>query len=353
MSALVKTAAPFPGLARRTRLAGVFGVIVLLHVLGWTLYVWHVGNLGAASGFASAGLLAYLLGMRHAFDADHIAAIDDTTRLMILRGQRPVGVGFFFALGHSSVVMILAVITAFAAAQLSVGGMEQVQTIGGHVSVGIAIGFLLLVAATNAAALRGLTTIWRRYRAGRVSDAAVGRLLNRGLLNRLLGARARLLIRSSWHMAPAGFLFGLGLGTASEVALLALSATTASQQHLPFAAVLSLPLLFAAGMTLLDTADSLLMSRAYTWASHQPGRRLYYNVATTALTVVVGLFVASVYIAGAIADQVHVAWIAAYGALADMFELFGYGIVAFFLLAWLSAVLLWRMKYSPPEAVST
>jgi high-affinity nickel-transport protein len=336
----------------RYRIAGIVGAIVALHIVGWTLYLWQVGGLGAAGGFAGAGVLAYVLGMRHAFDADHIAAIDDTTRLMMLRGKRPVGVGFFFALGHSSVVLILALVTALAAAQLSGDGLDEIRTIGGQVSVIVAITFLLLVAMLNLAVLRGLIGLWRQYRASSLDGADIDvLLLNRGLMNRILGARARNLIRSSWHMAPVGFLFGLGLETASEVTLLALSASTASEGNLPFLAVLSLPLLFAAGMSMLDTADSLLMSRAYSWAHASPGRRLYYNIATTGVTVAIGLFVASVYLAGALADHLQIGWISGYGTLADHFELLGYVIVALFVLAWGSAVLLWKLRYGRQEPI--
>ncbi|MBB5157280.1 HoxN/HupN/NixA family nickel/cobalt transporter [Saccharopolyspora phatthalungensis] len=332
--------------SERLRLGGIIGAIVALHIVGWTLYLWQSGGVGAATGFAGAGTLAYVLGMRHAFDADHIAAIDDTTRLMLLRGKRPAGVGFFFALGHSSVVLMLAVITAVASSQLTGAGLEEIRSVGGVVSVFVAIAFLLLVAVLNIAVLRGLIGLWRQYRARTLNKDDIDvLLLNRGLMNRIFGARARMLTRSSWHMAPVGFLFGLGLETASEVTLLTLSASTASEGHLPFLAVLSLPLLFAAGMSMLDTADSLLMTRAYSWAHRSPGRRLYYNVATTGVTVVIGLFVASVYLAGVVAEHLHVGWLDEYASLADQFEFLGYIIVAVFGVAWLAAVLLWKFRY--------
>ncbi len=336
--------------SERARLGGIVSAIVALHIIGWTLYLWQANGVGQASGFAGAGLLAYVLGMRHAFDADHIAAIDDTTRLMLLRGKRPMGVGFFFALGHSSVVLILAIVTALASTQLTRSGLDEIRSIGGVVSVIVAIAFLLLVAVLNIAVLRGLIGLWRQYRAKKLNKDDIDvLLLNRGLMNRIFGHRARTLIRSSWHMAPVGFLFGLGLETASEVTLLALSASTASQGQMPFLAMLSLPLLFAAGMSMLDTADSLLMSRAYSWAHSSPGRRLYYNVATTAVTVVIGLFVASVYLAGALTEYLHVEILTGYAALADHFEFLGYGIVTMFALAWVSAVLLWKFHYGRRE----
>ncbi|MCZ4589790.1 HoxN/HupN/NixA family nickel/cobalt transporter [Rhodococcus opacus] len=339
--------------AERSRLAAIVAAIAALHVLGWSLYLWQSENLAAASGFAGAGTLAYILGMRHAFDADHIAAIDDTTRLMLVRGRRPVGVGFFFAMGHSAVVLVLAVLVAFAGANLSDTSLDGIRGVGGTISILVAIGFIALVAALNAVVLTGLTRLWRQYRVGTLRAEQIDlQLLNRGLVNRVLGSRARNLIKSSWHMAPLGFLFGLGLETASEVTLLALSATTAVNGGMSFAAVLTLPLLFAAGMSMMDTADSLLMTRAYSWAYRSPGRRLYYNLATTAMTVVIGLFVASVYLAGALTDHfgVTTGWIGWYGALADHFELFGYVIVGLFVASWLGAVLLWKLHYHKAEA---
>jgi high-affinity nickel-transport protein len=331
--------------AERARIAGILAVIAALHLLGWTMYLAYAGSLAAAGGLAGAGTLAYVLGVRHAFDADHIAAIDDTTRLMMLRGRRPVGVGFFFALGHSGVVLLLALIVAIAAGAVPAGRMATAEKVGGVMALGVAATFLLLVAVLNAIVLAGLFRLWRAFRAGTlpVADLDVA-LLNRGLLMRILGPRARLFVRSSWHMAPIGFLFGLGLETASEVTLLALSASTASAGAVPMLAVLSLPVLFAAGMTGMDTVDSLLMTRAYSWAYRSPGRRLYYNLATTGMTVAVGAFVASVYGSGLLSQYAGLDWLASYAALGDHFELFGYAIVAVFLGAWLLAALIWRVR---------
>jgi high-affinity nickel-transport protein len=335
--------------AERTRIVGIVAVVAALHLLGWTTYLAYSGSPAAAGGLAGAGTLAYVLGIRHAFDADHIAAIDDTTRLLLLRGRRPVGVGFFFALGHSSVVLLLALVVALAAGAVPTGRMQQAQEVGGVLALVVATTFLLLVAVLNAIVLAGLVRLWRSFRAGTLAVADLdAALLNRGLVFRILGPRARLLVRSSWHMAPVGFLFGLGLETASEVTLLALSASTASASTgtgaggLPLLAVLSLPVLFAAGMTGMDTLDSLLMTRAYSWAYRSPGRRLYYNVATTGMTVTVGLLVASVYAAGLAVDHLGAGWLAGFAALGDHFELFGYAIVGVFLAAWLAATAVWK-----------
>jgi high-affinity nickel-transport protein len=327
----------------RLRLSGIVGTVVFLNIAGWSLYLYYSASLAAASAFAGVGTLAYVLGIKHAFDADHIAAIDDTTRLMLLRGRRPVGVGFFFAMGHSAVVVVLALLVAFAARSLDV---EAFQQAGGLIATVVAVAFLLLVGILNATVLTSMAKLWRGLGRGEVDQATIDReLVNRGLMNRMLGGRVRSLISSSWHMFPVGLLFGLGLETASEVTLLSLQASTASQGALPALAVLTLPLLFAAGMSAMDTADSLLMSRAYSWAYRHPARRLYYNLATTGMTVAVALFVASVYVAGLVDEFTGVGGpVGAYASIAtNHFQVLGYAIVAAFVLAWGGAVAAWKL----------
>jgi high-affinity nickel-transport protein len=332
--------------SERIRLSAIVGVVGLLHVVGWSLYLWSNNQLVQAGSFAGAGTLAYVLGVRHAFDADHIAAIDDTTRLMLQRGRRPMGVGFFFSLGHSSVVLVLAFVVALAAGAADSAGVHAFREVGGVIAAVVAAGFLLLVAALNAVVLRGVLRLWRRVRTGTVTQNQVDlQLMNRGLLNRMLGGRAQTLIRSSWHMFPVGVLFGLGLETASEVTLLTLSAQTAAEGGLPVLALLSLPLLFAAGMSALDTLDSVLMSRAYSWAFRSPARRLYYNLTTTGMTVLVAAFIGSVYLAGLLSDATGWAGpIGAYAAIADHFELLGYAVAGTFVLSWCGAALYWRLR---------
>jgi nickel/cobalt transporter (NiCoT) family protein len=329
--------------AERARLSGILGIIAALHIAGWSMYVYYSSNLAVAGSFTAAGVTAYVLGMRHAFDADHIAAIDDTTRLMLQRGRRSVGVGFFFAMGHSTVVLILSVVIAIAAGAATTAQIDSFREIGGAVSVVVAMGFLLLVAALNALVLRGIYGLWRRMSQGELDERELEiQLLNRGLMNRMLGGRARSLIKSSWHMYPIGFLFGLGLETASEVTLLGLAAQNATHGGLPLLATLTLPLLFACGMSALDTCDSLLMTRAYSWAFRSPARKLYYNIATTAMTVVVAAFIGTVYLADFVVTYAGVRFLAPYASLADRFEYLGYGIVAVFAVSWLTAAVLWR-----------
>ena len=337
--------APVPAWTRgqRLQLSGVVAAVVLLHVVGWSCYLAATQGVTGAGAFAGAGVLAYALGVRHAFDADHIAAIDDTTRLMVQRGRRPVGVGFFFAMGHSTVVVVLAVVVALAAGAMATPGLDRWRHVGGALSAVVAMSFLALVAVLNALVLRGILGCWRALRRGRLDEEQLERqLLNRGLVNRILGGRARMLIRSSWHMFPLGFLFGLGLETASEVTLLTLSASTAQAGGLPLVGTLSLPLLFAAGMSAFDTCDGVLMSLAYSWSAGNPVRRLYYNIATTAATVLVAGFVSGVYLAGVLAEYANLRLLDGFAALADHFELLGYVIVAVFVLTWGGAVLVWR-----------
>lgn len=331
--------------AERVRLSGVIGVIAAMHMLGWALYLYYARHLGAATSFAGAGTLAYALGVRHAFDADHIAAIDDTTRLMLQRGRRPVGVGFFFSLGHSSVVLVLSLVVATAAGAMTGAGVRTLRTYGGIAAAVTGMTFLLAVAVLNALVLAGLLRTWRRLARDQLSGLELDLLLvNRGLMNRILGGRARSLIRSSVHMFPVGVLFGLGLETASEVALLGLSASTAEAGGLPLPATLTLPLLFAAGMSALDTCDSLLMTRAYSWAYASSARRLYYNAAATGMTVLVALFVGTVYLASLLNRLAGtggpVSW---YASIGNHFELIGYVIVGLFAAAWAGATLAWRL----------
>ncbi|MFE2942988.1 HoxN/HupN/NixA family nickel/cobalt transporter [Streptomyces sp. NPDC059255] len=333
---------PSPSRSARARLALIAGIILLLHLAGWLLYRTAASDPHVPAAFLGAGALAYVLGVRHAFDADHIAAIDDTTRLMIQRGKHPYGVGFFFAMGHSSVVLVMAVLVAVVANTTAASGFAHLQEIGGTVSGLVALSFLTLVAVLNALALAGVVRCWRDLRAGRLDEEEVERqLARRGLLNRLLRGRARGLVRSSWHMFPVGALMGLGLETASEITLLSLSASSASNGA-SWAAILALPLLFAAGMSLFDTLDSLLMTRAYSWSARNPARKLFYNMATTWATVLVAGVIATVYLAGFLADDLGVAFLAPYASLGDHFEALGYATVGGFAAIWIIATLAWR-----------
>src|ERR1035441_6204808 len=282
------------------RLYGMFGFIVFLHVAGWGILIYaSTQHFGAGSGKllgVGTGILAYTLGMRHAFDADHIAAIDNTTRKFMSEGKRPMSVGFFFSLGHSSVVFILTLLLGLGARALG----SQVRNTnsplhhyGGLVGTIVSGSFLYLIATLNLVILVGIVKLFIQMRQGRFDDSELEKHLNsRGFMMRFFGPLARS-IDEPWKMYPLGFLFGLGFDTATEVAFLVLAGTSVAA-GLPIWALLSLPILFAAGMSLLDTIDGSFMSFAYGWAFSKPVRKIYYNITITALSVAVALLIGGV-----------------------------------------------------------
>jgi high-affinity nickel-transport protein len=321
------------------RLGGLYGAVALLHALGWGLYLHFTARYPALVGL---GFAAYLFGVRHAFDADHIAAIDDTVRFMLRKDKRPLGVGFFFSLGHSTIVMGLALVIALAAATVK-GGLPHLQNVGGLIGMGVSGAFLWLIGILNLLVLLDLLEVWRQAKIATHDHAHLeGLLARRGLLNRLFGGRLRKMVNHSWQMYPLGFLFGLGFDTASEIGVLAMTAG-ASTGNLPVPAVLSLPVLFAAGMTLMDTTDGVLMVKAYNWALLNPVRKIFYNVTTTGLSIAVALVIGSVEL-----WQVLVGVLGLHGALSVRiaqldFGYLGYVIVALFLLAWGLSVVVWKV----------
>lgn len=331
----------------KAKLTGMLGVIAALHISGIVLYLAGQGQIAGASGLAGAGALAYVLGMRHAFDADHIAVIDDTTRAMIYRGRRPVGVGFFFAMGHSSVVVILALLIWWGAGAIQESTLAELTDAGGTVAAVVALTFLVVVALLNSSVLRGLWTLWRGANRGTTDMSCIDQeLAARGLVARLLGSRGRSLITTSWHLYPVGLLMGLGLETASEVTLLAMTASATSGGETSIFAILSLPLLFAAGMSTFDTADSLIMTRLYSWSHRDPVRTLFFNLATTIMTVAVAVFVAAVYASGLAVQALGWTWLDPLASLAEHFEILGYIIAGIFVATWLTAAIVWRVRQS-------
>jgi high-affinity nickel-transport protein len=320
------------------RLLGLYGTIALLHGLGWGLLLAYSARYPTLVGL---GLAAYLFGLRHAFDADHIAAVDDTVRYLVQKGQRPLGVGFFFSLGHSTVVFVLAVLVAATAGAIT-RDMPVLQHAGGLIGAVISGVFLWLIGLLNLRLLLDMRRAWQAARRGRHSHEHIEELLaRRGLLNRLLGRRVKGMITHSWQMYPIGLLFGLGFDTASEVALLAMTAGAASG-NLPVGALLALPLLFAAGMMAMDTTDGVLMVRAYGWAFVNPVRKIFYNLFTTGVSITVALVIGTVELA-----QVLIHLLALRGPLFDRiaavdFATLGYAVVALLLLAWALSVAIWR-----------
>jgi high-affinity nickel-transport protein len=320
------------------RMTGIYGFIALLHGLGWGLYLHYAQSYPALIGL---GFAAYMFGLRHAFDADHIAAVDDTVRFMLQKGKRPLGVGFFFSLGHSTVVLGLSIGIAFAATAVK-QGLPQLKGIGGIIGAGVSGTFLWIVGILNLLILLDVLKVWQKAKSGTHDHAHLEQLLQqRGLLSRLFGGRLQKLMNHSWQMYPLGLLFGLGFDTASEVGLLAMTAG-ASVGNMPVPAVLSLPILFAAGMTVMDTTDGILMSKAYDWAFVNPLRKIFYNITTTSLSIAVALLIGTIELL-----QVFTGLFDLHGRIFDFvarldFSVLGYLIVGMFLLAWGLSAALWK-----------
>jgi high-affinity nickel-transport protein len=330
------------------RMGGMVATVVALHVVGFVLLFAATGHhyhLSKTQLFGiGTGLLAYTLGMRHAFDADHIAAIDNTTRKLMSEGKRPLSVGFFFSLGHSSVVFGLAVLLNFGIRSLDSqvknggSGLHRLTTVIGTSVSGF---FLYLIAALNIVILVSIVRVFKDMRRGKYDDEELEEQLNkRGLMNRFFGKLARR-IDTPWKMYPIGVLFGLGFDTATEVALLVLSGTAVAS-GLPFYGILSLPILFAAGMSLLDTADGCFMNFAYGWAFSRPIRKVYYNITITGLSVAVAFLIGTIELLGLLTQELN--WSGRTAAFFENFNLnaAGFAIAGLFVVTWVVALAIWR-----------
>ncbi len=322
------------------RLTGLYAVIGGLHLLGWGLYLHYAALFPSLVGL---GFVAYMFGLRHAFDADHIAAVDDSVRFMLQKGKKPLGVGFFFSLGHSTIVLGLALCIAYAASAVK-HELPSLQHIGAVLGAGVSGTFLWIIGILNLLVLLDILKVWQLAKSGAHSHVHLEELLaKRGLLNRLFAGRLRKLMNHSWQMYPLGLLFGLGFDTASELGLLAMTAG-ASAGNLPIPAVLSLPILFAAGMTMMDTTDGVLMCKAYNWASLNPLRKIFYNITTTGLSVTVALVIGTIELL-----QVGIHLGSLHGRFFDFiahldFGSLGYLIVGLFLCAWALSVAAWKLR---------
>ena len=330
--------------AERRRVGAMAFAIALLHAFGWGVFVFailpaHYKLLGVG-----VAVTAYTLGLRHAFDADHISAIDNTTRKLMAEGKRPLSVGFFFSLGHSTIVVGLGVALTVAAKRLFPAIRDPhsaLQSFGGVFGTAISGAFLYLIAAINVVILIGIARIFLQMRHGRYDEQEVERQLqSRGLMVRLLGRKLSA-ISSPWQMYPVGLLFGLGFDTATEVALLAATAG-AAESTLPWYAILVLPVLFTAGMTLLDTVDGSFMNFAYEWAFSQPVRKVYYNLAITGLSVAVAFIVGSIELLGLLSTELHLG--GRFWGIVGRFNinLAGFVIAGLFVLVWAIALSVWR-----------
>lgn len=313
-------------------------IVLMLHIVGVFFLFSGARNHPILIGMA---FLAYTLGLRHAFDADHIAAIDNTVRKLVQQKQNPVGVGFFFSLGHSSIVFLMSVILTISVhwAQKELPHWQDMGAIIGTIVSGC---FLLFIGILNAIILFDLQKVFMNMRKGTYNEEEVEELLvNRGFIARFTGPLFKF-ISKSWHVYPLGFLFGLGFDTASEVALLAISAG-AAKSTLPFLGILSLPILFAAGMSLMDTADGVFMTNAYRWAFSTPLRKVYYNLTVTALSVIAAILIGMIELAQVLSEKVGLSgglwrWI----QNVDLGWI-GYSLVILFLLSWGVSFAIWKI----------
>ncbi len=345
------------GPGERRTLLSMAAVIVALHLVGFGLLfgVALPSHLPAAAGHQSftvgVGLLAYTFGLRHAFDADHIAAVDNTTRKLLAdraghSTRRPLTVGFWFSLGHSTVVFALTFLLSFGVKALAgqvEDGSSTLRTVTGVIGPSVSGAFLWVLGLWNLAALVGIMRMARDQRSGRFDeDELERRLERRGLISRLLGG-VTTSVREPWHIYPVGVLFGLGFDTATEVGLLVL-AVGAAAVALPLYAILVLPLLFAAGMCLMDTIDGVFMNVAYGWALSHPARKLFYNVTTTTLSIAAALTIGTIELAGVITAQAGIEHGPIASIAAIRLDYAGYGIVAMFVVGWVAAITIWRLS---------
>ncbi|HEX8976875.1 MAG TPA: HoxN/HupN/NixA family nickel/cobalt transporter [Solirubrobacteraceae bacterium] len=337
--------------AGQRRTLAVMGTVVLvLHVAGFLILFLLVAPghyvLGRTGVFtAGIGVTAYTLGLRHAFDADHISAIDNTTRKLMQDGRRPLSVGFWFSLGHSSIVFALAFLISIGVRSLDGplgNGQSGLHQAFGTIGTGISGAFLYLIAGLNVVILLGVIRVFRDMKGGRYDEAALERQLSsRGLMTRVFGRLTQTVVRPR-QMFPIGALFGLGFDTASEVALLVI-AGTAGAAGLPWYAVLCLPILFAAGMSLMDSIDGSFMNFAYDWAFSQPVRKVFYNLTITGLSVAIALVIGTIEIGGLLASRLALTgsfWVWFEGI--DLNAL-GLVIVGMFVATWAGAVFVWRV----------
>ncbi len=323
----------------RHRLIGIYAFLIIFNVGAWAVAL----AIGAAYPILlPTAFLAYTFGLRHAVDADHIAAIDNTTRKLMAEGQRPVAVGFFFSLGHSTIVVALTLLIAISAGFIS--NVPAFQEVGSLIGTAVSAAFLLIIGFINLIVLIDIFKMFRKVAGGGEYDEAglEDYLNNRGLLARLFKPMLKV-IRKSWHMYPLGVLFGLGFDTASEVALLGLAATSGAS-GVPIQYILILPVLFAAGMSLVDTTDGVLMLGAYGWAFIKPIRKLYYNLNITLVSVLIAFVIGGIEVLSIIGDKFNLTggiwdWVASLD-----FELIGVGIIAILLGSWVISTAIYRWK---------
>ncbi|NTF42040.1 HoxN/HupN/NixA family nickel/cobalt transporter [Rhizobium rhizogenes] len=335
---------PFDDGAERpkAKIAFTFALLIIFNIVAW---IWAWVAFSDRPSLLGIAFLAYMFGLRHAFDADHIAAIDNVVRKLIQEKKQPYAVGFFFSLGHSSIVVIASILIAATAAAMQ-SQLDSFHDVGGVIGTTVSAVFLLLIGIANLFVLKGVWSAFKRARRGeRIADEDLDTLLaGGGLLARIFRPMFKV-VRRSWHMYPIGFLFGLGFDTATEIGLLGISAAQAAQ-GMSFWTILIFPALFTAGMSLMDTLDSTLMTGAYGWAFVKPIRKLWYNLTITAASVVVAIFIGGIEALGLISDKLGLEggfW-RFIGELNDNLANFGFAVVGIFLLSWLISTVLYKAR---------
>jgi len=329
------------GVTLHLKVIALYAILAAANLFAWA---WAFAAFHGNALLLGTALLAYGFGLRHAVDADHIAAIDNVTRKLMQEGKRPIGVGFFFALGHSTVVIIAAAVIAVTASTLQ-DRFPGLLAVGGVIGTTVSAGFLFIIAIINFVVLIGVYRLFHRVRRGGTyaEDELNLFLAQRGLFGRLFRRLFRLIGRS-WHMYPLGFLFGLGFGTATEIALLGISASEAAK-GISVWSILVFPALFTAGMSLVDTTDGVLMLGAYGWAFVNPIRKLYYNLTITGVSVVVALAIGGIETLGLVADELGLdggIW-SVVNAANDNFGALGYAVIGIFVASWLISLVVYRV----------
>jgi high-affinity nickel-transport protein len=340
-------------------LGGMLGIIVVLHAVGFAVLFglvapkhFHLG--GDHPVFTvGVGVLAYSFGLRHAFDADHIAAVDNTTRKLMADNatghgdRKPLSVGFWFSLGHSTIVFLLSFLLAAGVKALAgqvENGDSGLHSVTGIVGASVSGAFLWVLGILNLMVLLGILKVFREMRRGVYDEQALEAHLNkRGFMNRFLNGLTRS-VRKAWHIYPVGVLFGLGFDTATEVGLLVIAGGAAAF-NLPFYSILVLPILFAAGMCLMDTIDGVFMNAAYGWAFARPVRKVFYNITITSISVAVALIIGTIELVGVLAEQAKITSGPIAAVASIPLDYAGYGIVGLFVVAWLLALVVWRFGH--------
>ncbi|MDQ2745186.1 MAG: HoxN/HupN/NixA family nickel/cobalt transporter [Chloroflexota bacterium] len=324
----------------KRRLIGIYAILIGFNIGVWAALLLSSAKYGVLLGLAP---IAYGFGLRHAVDPDHIAAIDNTTRKLMQDGKRPVGVGFFFSLGHSTVVFALSVLIALSASYVKTN-LPNMRLVGGVIGTAVSGGFLVIIATINAVVFWDIYQTWRKVVKGGTYDEQTldEYLSNRGLLARLFRPMLKV-VSNSWNMYPIGVLFGLGFDTASEVGILGMSAT-AGVGGMPVWYILLLPLLFVAGMSLLDTTDGVAMLGAYGWAFVRPVRKLYYNMNITLISILVALVIGGIEVLQVIGTETG-----ATGGIWDWaanvpFSILGFYIIGIFLGSWIISMIVYKLR---------